>query len=142
MNPARTLNLGPRAWPATRQSHALEVSQPSLLVSWAFYLSLFAIPFLRFYLPGTGDRLGVERIVQVLIIAAMISRPRICLRFVPVALLWFAAYCVLRIVAGLWLAPEYSSMWWPTTLQLLQFLLPWAWLLFNVLQYREFRHSG
>jgi O-antigen ligase len=111
-------------------------------VLWAFYLSLLVIPFTRLYMPGTGDRLGVKRIVQFLIIAAMLSRPRVCLRFLPKALLWFFAYCGLRLLAGLWLAPEFSSLWWPDTLELLQFFLPWLWLLFNVLHYPNFSRAG
>src|SRR5215212_8871399 len=117
-------------------------SGPNSLVRWAFYFSIFAIPFARLYLPGTGDRLGVKRIVQLLIIAAIISRPKVCLRFVPVALLWFLGYCAVRITAGLWLAPEYSLLWWPSTLELLQFLLPWTWLVYNVLKYPGFSRSG
>ncbi len=106
------------------------------------FLSLFAIPFSRLYVPGTGDRLGVERVVQGLIFAAMILKPRVCLRWIPAAFLWFVAYCALRLAAGLVLAREYSVLWWPTTLELLQFLLPWSLFLFNLFQYREMRRFG
>src|SRR5947207_14075624 len=41
---------------------------PNRLVRWAFYLSVFSIPFIRVYLPGSGDKIGITRIVQVLMI--------------------------------------------------------------------------
>jgi O-antigen ligase len=47
-----------------------------------------------------------------------------------------------RIVSGLWQAPEYSTLWWPSSLDLLQFHLPLAWFIFNVLHYPKFRHGG
>lgn len=119
---------------ATRAVRLSEQCVPNLLVVWAFYASLFAIPFLRLYVPGTGERLGIKRVIQVLMLGAMVSRPRVCLRLVPIALLWFAAYCCLHLLGGLWLAPEYSKLWWPNTTELLVFLLPWTWMLFNVLQ--------
>src|SRR5207248_2082224 len=138
--------LSPRTatpgWTLGRKTRQLEWLQPNFLVRWAFYLSVFAIPFARLYVPGTGERLGVKRVIEALIIAAMLSRPRVCLRFVPVALLWFFAYGILRILAGLWLAPEYSSFWWPSTLELFEFLLPWLWMMFNVLKYPKFSHGG
>jgi O-antigen ligase len=74
--------------------------------------------------------------------AAMLSRPRVCLRFVPYSLLWFLAYCVVRVLSGLWQAPEYSKLWWPSSLDLLEFSLPLAWLVFNVLHYPKFGHGG
>ena len=120
----------------------LESLRPNLLVRWAFYSSLFAIPFLRLYIPGTGEHIGIERAVQGLLFLSMLSRPRVCLRFIPVSLLWFLGYCGVRIVSGLWQAPEYSAIWWPSTLELLQFFLPWAWLVFNVMHYPKFSHAG
>src|SRR5690349_11300302 len=48
---------------------------PNLAVRCAFYLSIVGIPFLNLYIPGTGERLGVERLVQGLLILAMFSRP-------------------------------------------------------------------
>lgn len=132
----------PANWSRTRGAATSEALCPNLLVRWAFYLSMFAIPFARLYVPGSGDRLGVKRVIQAFIFAAMLSRPRVCLRFVPVVLLWFLAYCAVRIIAGLWLAPEYSAMWWPNTLELLEFLLPWLWLLFNLLAYPKFSYRG
>jgi len=120
----------------------LDRLRPNLLVQSAFYFSLLAIPFLRLYVPGTGERVGVERVVQALLLAAMFSRPRVCLRFVPLSLLWFFAYCGVRILSGLWQAPEYSKLWWPSSLELLQFYLPWAWLVFNVLHYPKLGHGG
>src|SRR5437588_4045834 len=93
-------------WSLNKQRRKLELLRPNFLVRWAFYFSIFAIPFARLYVPGSGDRLGVKRVIQALMIAAMLSRPRVCLRFAPVALLWFAAYACVRLVAGLWLAPE------------------------------------
>src|SRR5437763_1787924 len=129
-------------WSLNKQRRKLELLRPNFVVRWAFYFSIFAIPFARLYVPGSGDRLGVKRVIQALMIAAMLSRPRVCLRFAPVALLWFAAYACVRLLAGLWLAPEFSSFWWPSTLELLQFLLPWLWMLFNVLQHPEFKSGG
>jgi len=129
-------------WPTVRSARSMELCQPNLLVRCAFYLSLFAIPFSRLYLPGTGDRLGVKRVIQLLIIGAMVSRPRVCIRLVPIALLWFAAYSCLHLIGGLWLAPEYSTLWWPNTLELLQYLLPLTWLLYNVLHQPKFAYRG
>src|SRR6185437_6655005 len=114
----------------------------NLLVRWAFYLSVFMIPFTKLYLPGTGERIGVARLVQVLILCAAISQPRVCLRLVPVALFWFLAYCGVRIVSGLWLTPELSATWWPGTLEWIEFSLPWLWVMFNVLQFPEARRGG
>src|SRR5436190_20353409 len=138
----RSVGVDASAWRRPRNLFKSQASQPNLLVRWAFYVSVFAMPFAHLYLPGTGDRLGVKRVIQVLMVAAMVSRPRVCIRLIPIALLWFTAYCGLRIIFGLWLAPEYSSLWWPNSLELLQFLLPWALLLFNTLQYREFKLGG
>jgi O-antigen ligase len=120
----------------------LDLLRPNFLVRSAFYFSLAAIPFLRLYVPGTGERLGIQRVVQLLMLAAMFSRPRVCLRFIPFSLLWFFAYCVIRILSGLWLAPEYSKLWWPSSFELLQFYLPFTWLIFNVLHYPKFGYSG
>jgi len=120
----------------------LDLLRPNLLVRAAFYFSLAAIPFLRLYVPGTGERLGIERVAQLLMLAAIFSRPRVCLRFVPFSLLWFCAYCALRIISGLWQAPEYSKLWWPSSLELLQFYLPLTWLIFNVLHYPKLGHGG
>src|ERR1041384_1512043 len=120
----------------------LDLLQPNLFVRSAFYFSLVAIPFLRLYVPGTGEHIGVQRVVQLLMITAMVSRPRVCVRFIPHVLLWFAAYCGFRILCGLWQAPEYSKVWWPTSLELLDFYLPWAWVVFNVLHYPKFAHGG
>lgn len=120
----------------------LELLRPNLLVRFAFYFTLAAIPFLRLYVPGTGERLGIQRVAQLLMFAAMFSRPRVCLRFVPFSLLWFFAYCIIRIISGLWQAPEYSKMWWPSSLELLQFYLPLAWFIFNILHYPKFAYGG
>jgi O-antigen ligase len=111
-------------------------------VRWAFYLSVFAIPFVRLYLPGTGDRIGVTRVVQVLILCAVLSQPRVCIRLIPTALFWFLAYCALRILVGLWLTPELSALWWPSTVEWLQIGLPWVWVLFNVLQFPNMGRNG
>jgi len=108
---------------------------PNALVRWAFYLSVFSIPFTRLYLPGSGDRIGVIRLVQVLILCGVLSQPRVCIRLIPTALLWFVAYCAVRILFGLWLTPQYSRLWWPSTLDWLEFSLPWLWVMFNVLQF-------
>jgi O-antigen ligase len=115
---------------------------PSPLVRWTFYLSAFSIPFMCLYLPGTGNRIGVLRLIQLLLLGAALSQPRICLRLVPVALLWLVAYCGVRILSGLWLAPELSGIWWPTTLDWLEFSLPWVWIMFNLLQWPEIRRTG
>src|SRR5256885_5715434 len=116
--------------------------QPNFLVRWAFYLSVFFIPFTRIYLPGTGERIGVTRLVQVLILCAVISQARVCLRLIPVALVWFLAYCGARIFAGLWFTPELSTLWWPSTLEWLQFSFPWVWVMFNVLQFPNTGRGG
>ena len=116
--------------------------RPNGLVRWAFYLSIFSVPFSHLYLPGTGERVGVTRLVEMLIVFAVVSQPRVCLRLVPVALFWFLAYCALRILSGLWFTPELSSFWWPNTLELLEFSLPWLWVMFNVLQFPHARRGG
>jgi len=130
------------ASPGASRLRNLDLLRPNLLVQAAFYFALAAIPFLRLYVPGTGERVGVQRVVQLLMLAAMFSRPRVCLRFVPHAMLWFFAYCGLRVISGLWHAPEYSKLWWPNSLELLQFYLPVAWLVFNVLHYPKFGYGG
>lgn len=136
------INVGPeldrrRTSPAVRSDVGVPDAEsllPNFLVRWAFYLSVFSIPFARLYLPGTGERIGVTRMVQALIACAVLSQPRVCLRLVPVALFWFLAYCGVRVFAGFWFTPELSSLWWPSTLEWLQFSLPWVWVMFNVLQ--------
>jgi O-antigen ligase len=119
-----------------------ELLSPNALVRWAFYLSIFSIPFLRLYVPGTGERVGVTRLIQLLLLGALLSQPRICLRLVPVALFWFVAYCALRIACGFLFAPELFSSWWPSTLEWLQYSLPWVWILFNLLQFPQLRRAG
>ncbi len=116
--------------------------RPNCLVRWAFYLSIFSVPFSHLYLPGTGERVGVIRLVQMLILCAVLSQPRVCLRLVPVALFWFLAYCGLRILSGSWFTPELSTFWWPSTLELVEFALPWLWVMFNVLQFPQARRGG
>lgn len=120
----------------------LDLLRPNFLVRFAFCFSLAAIPFLRLYVPGTGERLGIQRVAQLLMWAAMFSRPRVCLRLVPFALFWFFAYCVVRVISGLWQAPEYSSLWWGSSLELLEFYLPLAWFIFNVLHCPKFACAG
>lgn len=116
--------------------------QPNTLVRWTFFISIFCIPFTQIYLPGTGDRIGVTRLVQVLILLAVLSQPRVCIRMIPVALFWFLAYCVLRLGAGLLMTPEHAQVWWPSTLQWLQLSLPWVWVMFNVLQFPGYTRLG
>ena len=123
-------------------AQADEALRPNLLVRWAFYLSIFSVPFSHLYLPGTGERIGVTRLVQALILCAILSQPRVCLRLVPVSLFWFLAYCALRIFSGLWFNPELSAIWWPSTLEFLDFSLPWLWVMFNVLQFPNARRGG
>lgn len=132
----------PRVASAAFVSAPAELLRPNPIVSWAFYLSVFLIPFSRLYLPGTGDRLGVTRLVQVLILCAVASQPRVCLRFLPVALYWFLAYCGFRIVEGLWMTPELAGAWWPSTFEWIEFSLPWVWVMFNVLQFPGFPRAG
>ena len=115
---------------------------PNSLVRWAFYLSVFSIPFGRLYIPGTGERLGVIRIVQLLLLCGVISQPRVCLRLVPVALLWFAAYAAIRLLSGLWFSPDLWSSWWPNTFEWLQLSLPSVWIMFNLLQFPQVRRKG
>ena len=116
-------------------AQADDALRPNFLVRWAFYLSIFSVPFGHLYLPGTGERVGVTRLAQLLILCGVLSQPRVCLRLVPVAMFWFLAYCGVRILSGLWFTPELSTLWWPSTLELLEFSLPWLWLMFNVLQF-------
>jgi len=116
--------------------------RPGLLVRWSFYLSVFLIPFSRLYLPGTGDRLGVTRLVQVLLLCAVASQPRVCLRFVPTALLWFLGYAAFRIAEGIGLTPDLAGLWWPSTLEWLEFSLPWVWVMFNLLQFPRLPRAG
>ncbi len=124
-----------RSHAGARERSRPEAAQANLWVHWAVCFSLFSIPYYELYLPGTGERVGLKRISQLLILAAMITRPWLCLRFLPRALLWFAAYCGYRLLAGIWLAPGYQARWWPPTFELLQYYLPWAWLLFNAMRY-------
>ena len=130
------------AFRQNRRALAAEALSPNWIVRSMFCLSIFAVPFMRVYLPGTGDRVGVERLVQVLIFCAMVCQPRICLRFIPTALFWFVAYCAVQIVCGLWLTPELRNVWFPRTLHWLQFSLPWVWVLFNVLNFPGMGRSG
>jgi len=119
-----------------------EALRPNLLVRWAFYLSIFAIPFYGLYIPGSGDRIGVTRAIQLLLFLAVASQPRVCLRFVPAALFWFLSYSALRLISGFWLSPELQKLWWPSTFALLQFSFPWVWILFNIAQFSEYRRTG
>jgi len=116
--------------------------RPNWLARWAFYLSVFSIPFHHLYLPGTGERVGVTRLVQLFILCAILTQPRACVRLVPVALFWFLAYCGMRILSGLWFTPELSTLWWPSTLELVELSLPWLWVMFNVLQFPKTRRGG
>jgi O-antigen ligase len=124
--------------PETRPT---DVVGPNALVRWGFYLSVFAIPFSHLYLPGTGERVGVLRLVQVVLGCAVLSQLRVCLRLVPMALFWFLGYCAWRVVCGLWLTPEMSTLWWPSSREFLEFVL-WLWVMFNVLQFPEARRGG
>jgi hypothetical protein len=119
-----------------------DADRPGRLVLWAFFLFIFSIPFTSVYVPGTGERLGVTRIVQLLLLLAAVSQPRVCLRFVPAALLWLLAYAGLRVAAGLWLTPELSNYWWPSTLTWLQVSLPGLWVLHNVMRFSGMRQLG
>lgn len=124
--------------PATRP---VEAVGPNALVRWAFYLSLLAIPMCHLYLPGTGERVGVSRIVQLLMLCGVLSQPRVCLRLVPAALFWFLGYIALRILWGFWLTPDQFYAWWPNSLEFIE-QLPWLWVMFNVLQFPETRRGG
>lgn len=117
-------------------------TSPNGLARWAFYLAAFAIPFTRLYIPGSGERFGVIRLVQLLLLCAALSQPRVCLRRVPVPILWLGGYCLVRIATGLWLAPELSASWWPSTLEWFQFSLPWVWIMFNLLQFPGIGRRG
>jgi hypothetical protein len=127
--------------PSYAQTGSWAVEQPNALVRFAFYFALFAIPFGRIYLPGTGERLGVTRIAQIFILFAALSQPRICIRKVPVALVFFILYCLLRIGMGYGLTPNLSSFWWHTTFDLMQTLFVF-WFLFNVLQQKGMGSRG
>src|SRR5688572_27382415 len=124
------------------RSLAIGTLEQNAIVRWAFYVSVFCIPFTKLYLPGTGDRIGVTRLIQALILGAVLSQPRVCLQLMPVALLWFLAYCGVRLLSGLWLTPELSSFWWPSTLEWLQFSLPWVAVMFNMLQFPKLARGG
>lgn len=129
---------------AVTQSPGAQVTdsvRPNFLVRWAFYLSVFAIPFNHLYLPGTGGRIGVQRIVQALMICGVLSQPGICLRWVPTAMLWFLGYIGFRMAMGCWLTPDMMATWWPNSREFLEFL-PWLWVMFNVLQFPEARRGG
>ena len=119
----------------------VEAVCPNALVRWAFYLSLFAIPFSHLYLPGTGGRVGWVRLAQLLILGGVLSQPQACLRFVPTALIWFLGYITLRIVWGFWLTPDQFGSWWATSREFIEFL-PWVWVMFNVLQFPDTRRGG
>ncbi len=124
------------------KTRASVIIGPNAYVHWAFYLSAFSIPFMRVYIPGTGDRLGVIRLVQLLLLCAVAFQPRVCLRLVPMALVWFVTYCGLRVCSGLWLAPELAGTWWPNTFDRLQYSLPWVWMAFNLLQFPRIGRGG
>ena len=126
--------------PGSREP-AGDLLRPNALVRWAFYLSVFSIPFSRLYLPGTGGRVGFLRLVQMVIVCGILSQPRVCLRLVPTALFWFLAYFAMRIIWGLWLTPEKAEVWWPSSRESLEFL-PWLWVMFNVLQFPAARRGG
>lgn len=115
--------------------------RPNFLVRSAFCLSIFAIPFSLVYVPGTGDRFGVMRIIQLLMLGSILSQPRVCLRLLPTALIWFLGFIVLRTVWGLWFTPEMAFLWSAKCRQFVSFL-PWAWFLFNVLQFPGAHRSG
>src|SRR5689334_1135388 len=94
-----------------RAAEGAERICPNALVRWALYLSVFSIPFARLYIPGTGERVGVIRLIQLLLLCAVASQPRLCLRFVPVSLVWFLAYCVVHILSGLWFSLDLWETW-------------------------------
>jgi O-antigen ligase len=119
-----------------------EAEDPNAFVQAVFWLSAFAIPFGSLYIPGTGERLGVVRIIQVLVFLAMVLQPAVCLRRWPVALSWFLAYCGVRLLWGLWMTPQLATEWWPSTSRLLQFYLPWMLFLFNVLRFPSVPRRG
>ncbi|MDB6029901.1 MAG: hypothetical protein JWM16_239, partial [Verrucomicrobiales bacterium] len=79
---------------------------PTAFVQSVFCISAFAIPFGSLYIPGTGERLGVVRLVQLLFLIAMFFQPAVCLRRWPVALSWFVSYCAIRLLWGLWMTPQ------------------------------------
>lgn len=124
------------------EDSAVALSRPNVLVRWAFYISVFSIPFGHLYLPGTGDRVGITRMVQLLILCAVASQPRACIRLIPTALFWFVGYCAMRMLWGFWLAPETIDYWWPSTLEFAEVMIPWFWVMFNVLQFPETHRGG
>lgn len=142
--------VGVREFPARTESATIrsgyraladESLRPNFLVRWAFYLSVFTIPFANLYLPGTGGKVGVLRIVQLLMLGGVISQPRVCLRWVPTALFWFLGYIAVRIAWGWWLTPDLAGSWWPESREFIAFL-PWLWVMFNVLQFPDARRGG
>jgi O-antigen ligase len=118
-----------------------EYVRPTVLVRWAFFLSVLTIPFTGVYVPGTGEKVGVLRIVQLLMVCAVLTQPRVCLRWVPTTLFVFLAYIGLRIFWGFWLSPDAANSWWPNSREFIEFL-PWFWIMFNVMQFPESRRAG
>lgn len=131
----------PPVAPLEPVARSIETVGPNALVRWTFYLSIFAIPFSHLYVPGTGERVGITRVIQLLMLGGILSQPRVCLRMVPTVLFWFLGYTGLRIVWGFWLTPDRFSSWWPVSLEFFEFL-PWLWVMFNVLQFPEVRRGG
>jgi hypothetical protein len=107
---------------------------PNLFVRLTFYTSVIAIFPGDFYIPGTGDRLGINRIVQLMMVTSMLWQPRVCLRRIPVAMLWFLAYYFLKVIWGYWLTPDLYDVWMPSVTPFFFLMLPILWLSFNVIQ--------
>jgi O-antigen ligase len=137
---------GPKSWlkPSGQFLNAASRAEeaPNSFVRAVFCISAFAIPFGSLYIPGTGERLGVVRFVQLLILLAMVIQPAVCLRRWPVALSWFVGYCGVRLLWGLWMTPQLAAEWWPSTSKLLQFSLPMLLFLFNALHFRPLARKG
>src|SRR6267154_2248659 len=53
-----------QARPDAPRLRNLDLLRPNFWVRAAFYCTLLAIPFLRLYVLGTGERVGVQRVVQ------------------------------------------------------------------------------
>jgi hypothetical protein len=103
-------------------------------VLFAFYFSLFAVPFDLLILPGVSDGSLVARVVDLFLLIAVVTQPRVCLRRMPAAYAAFIGYALLRLAWGVLLTPELFGIWAPATRMFLRIIL-WSWFCYNLLQY-------
>src|SRR5439155_8606946 len=96
-SPEVEASTGPVVYRLGLGALADDALRPNCLVRWAFYLSIFSVPFSHLYLPGTGERVGVIRLVQMLILCSVLSQLRVCMRLFQCAHVRFLVYCGVRI---------------------------------------------